>query len=119
MSARYVTLGDGRKIGLGRYVAAWKECLNLPPKTHIGRGIDGWGQTAAEALRALREGLVDRINRRDPAFGRGRKWHPDWQRAMSNAARDLNYRSAGGGRLVIRYLPPEVRERFAHRIERD
>lgn len=43
---RYVTLSDGRKIGLGRYVAAWKACRDLPPSTPIGRGIDGWGQTA-------------------------------------------------------------------------
>ena len=32
---RYVTLGDGRKIGLGAYVSAWKTCLTLPPDTHI------------------------------------------------------------------------------------
>ena len=35
---RYVRLADGRAIGLGRYVAAWKACKALPDGTPIGRG---------------------------------------------------------------------------------
>mgnify|MGYP000980371021 CR=1 FL=1 len=108
---RYVTLGDGRKIGLGAYVSAWKTCLTLPPDTHIGRGVDGWGQTAADALRDLRAGMHDRINQHLPSHGRGRKWHHDWQRAMMQAAHRLNH-----PRLVIDGLPPELRDRFAHRL---
>lgn len=38
---RYVTLGDGRRIGIGRYVAAWKACIELSPNTPIGKGISG------------------------------------------------------------------------------
>lgn len=41
---RYITLGDGRKIGLGKYVAAWKACKALPPNTPIGKGVTGWGR---------------------------------------------------------------------------
>lgn len=73
MSRRYVTLGDGRRIRLGKYVAAWRQCLALPPDTYIGRGVNGWGQTAAEALRDLREGMHDRINQAIPYRLRGLK----------------------------------------------
>jgi hypothetical protein len=112
MSIRYVTLGDGRKIGLGKYVAAWKQCLALPGNTPIGKGIDGWGQTAAQALSDLRKGMDDRINRRIPGYGKGRKWGSDWYFSMWRASRDLN-----NPRLVIRWLPAEIRERFRDRIE--
>ena len=103
MSQRYVTLGDGRKIGLGRYVAAWRDCLALSPETHIGRGIDGYGQSAGEALRDLRAGMHDRINRHVPGFGRGRKWSADWQRAALHAAGAVNT-----PRLVVRWLPADL-----------
>lgn len=114
MTKRYVTLGDGRKIGLGKYVSAWRQCLKLPPGTHIGRGIDGWGQTAGEALYDLRKGLDDRINRNIPGYGAGRKWSPDWQREMSSASAALNY-----PRLVLRWLPADLMKvpRFRDRVE--
>lgn len=110
---RYVTLGDGRKIGLGRYVAAWKRCRELPPATDIGKGISGWGETAGEALCKLRDGMHDRINRHIPGYGRGRKWHHDWQRAMHQAAWQVN-----SPRLIIRWLPPDLmrRENLAERV---
>lgn len=117
-SVRYVSLCDGRKIGLGAYVAAWRQCLALPTKTPIGRGVDGWGQNAGEALHDLRRGLDDRINRHLPWFGRGRKWDSDWYWGMHRAASELNYRNAGGGRLAIHSLPPELRTRFEHRLTR-
>jgi hypothetical protein len=109
---RYITLGCGRHIGLGRYVAAWKACLVLGPDTPIGRGVDGWGQNAGEALRDLRAGLDDRINRHLPWYGKGRKWDGDWQRSMSYAARELNT-----PRLVVHWLPSDLRkiERFRER----
>lgn len=113
MSKRYVTLGDGRKIGLGRYVAAWKACRELPPNTPIGRGISGWGQTAGEALEELRNGLIDRINRQVPGFGQGRKWSADWYFATWNASRQVN-----NPRLIVRWLPADMMKvpRFAQRV---
>jgi len=111
MTTRYVTLGDGRTIGLGRYVAAWKACLDLPGNTRIGRGVNGWGQTASEALADLRAGMHDRINRHLPGYGRGRKWDDDWQLAMSHARHQLNT-----PRLAIHWLPADLRERFADRL---
>lgn len=113
-TTRYVTLGDGRKIGLGRYVAAWKACRELDPKTPIGKGVGGWGETAGEALEKLRAGMVDRINRHVPGYGKGRKWDPDWFYAMARAAADLNH-----PRLIIRWLPADLMAipRFRERVE--
>ena len=113
-SKRYITLGCGRRIGLGRYVAAWKQCLVLPPTVWIGPGISGWGQSAGEALRDLRAGLDDRINRNIPGYGKGRKWSSDWYWPMVRAARDVN-----NPRLVIRWLPPELMKvpRLKDRVE--
>lgn len=100
---RYVTLGDGRTIGLGKYVAAWRACLELPPSAPIGRGVDGLGQTAAAALRDLRAGLDDRINRNVPGYGIGRKWSSDWQRAALQASAQVNT-----PRLIVRWLPADL-----------
>lgn len=108
---RYITLGDGRKIGLGKYVAAWKQCLALEPGTFIGKGVNGWGQTAGEALRDLREGLHDRINRHDPAYGKGRKWDTNWYREMVRAAHALNT-----PRLIVDWLPADLSARFSYRL---
>ena len=113
MSIRYITLGDGRTIGLGKYVEAWKACLALPAATPIGRGIDGWGQTAGEALRDLRAGMDDRINRNIPGFGKGRKWSSDWYWQAWRLARDVNT-----PRLVVRWAPLEFRARLADRLWR-
>ena len=109
--ARYVTLGDGRKISLGRYVAAWKACKTLSPDTAIGRGVSGTGETASEALRRLHAGMHDRINRHIPGYGIGRKWSDDWFWPTWRASRDLN------SRVVIRWLPSDLKSRFAHRLE--
>ena len=111
---RAVKLGDGRRISLAAYVAAWKRCLSLPADTPIGRGVSGLGETAGDALRELRYGLHDRINRHLPGFGNGRKWHPDWQRQMVQAAHHLNT-----PRLIIRWLPQDLMRlaRFRERVE--
>jgi hypothetical protein len=114
MSKRYITLGCGRQIGLGTYVKAWKTCLELPAGAFIGKGVSGWGQTAAEALQDLRKGMDDRINRNIPGYGIGRKWDPDWYFLIWRASRDLNQ-----PRLLIRYLPPDLMKipRFLERVE--
>lgn len=110
---RYISLGCGRKIGLGKYVEAWKQCKALPPSTPIGRGISGWGQNAGEALVELRRGLDDRINRNIPGYGVGRKWSSDWYFATWNASRAIN-----NPRLIVRWLPADMMKipRFAERV---
>lgn len=114
MTKRFITLGCGRTIGLGKYVAAWKQCLALEPKTWIGAGVSGVGESAGEALAGLRKGLDDRINRNIPGYGKGRKWSYEWQGAVYRAAGDLN-----NPRLIVRWLPPDLMkvERFKARVE--
>ncbi len=113
IAGRYVTLGDGRKIGLGKYVAAWKACKALRPGDWIGKGVDGWGQTAGEALASLRAGMTDRINKQIPGYGVGRKWSPEWYWPMARAAADLN------GRVMVRWLPADLMKipKFKERVE--
>lgn len=111
MGKRYVVLGNGRMIGLGSYVTAWKKCLQMDPNAWIGAGVSGFGQTAGEALEDLRRGMHDRINRRIPGHGIGRKWCDNWQATMRRASRDLNE-----PKLIIDWLPPDLKSRFSHRL---
>lgn len=115
MSARYVTLGCGRRIGLGAYVRAWRQCLALAPETRVAGTLSHSREpgTVADVLRQFREGLADRINRHIPGHGQGRKWDADYQRHMLQAAYALNT-----PRLAIHWLPNDLRTRFAHRLRR-
>jgi hypothetical protein len=107
MTARCIVLGDGTRIGLGRYVAGWRRAKALPGDTWIGKCPDGSGGTAADALRQCRAGLHDRINRHLPGYGVGRKWTDDWHWQAKRFSREINT-----PRLVIRWVPPEFRARF-------
>ena len=111
--SKCIVLADGRRVGIPRYVAAWKACKTLPAQTLIGPGVSGWGDTAAEALQQLRAGLDDRINRNIPGYGAGRKWSSDWQRQMMQAANQVNT-----PRLLIRWLPVDLMKipRMAERV---
>ena len=53
--------------------------------------------------------LNRKINRNEKP--RGRKDSPDWEREMRRAADQINR-----PRLVIHWLPPDLRNRFAHRL---
>lgn len=108
-----IVLADGRRIGIPRYVAAWKACKALEPQTPIGKGISGNGDTAAEALTELRRGLDNRINRNIPGYGVGRKWSSDWQRAVMQVANQINT-----PRLIVRWLPADLMKipRMAERV---
>ena len=111
MSGRYVTLGNGRKVTLGKYVAAWRTCLTLDPNAYVGTCPDGWDGRARDALAQFRAGMHDRINRRLPWYRRGRKWDNDWQRETLQAAARLNH-----PRYVLDWLPPHLKGRFHHRL---
>ena len=110
-SKRYITLGDGRACGLGTYVKAWRAILTLPERQWLVRCPDGYGGTASDALRQLRDGMHDRINRHIPGYGKGRKWDSDWQRTMTQSAHALNT-----PRLIIDWLPADLKARFAYRL---
>jgi hypothetical protein len=113
MSARYVTLGCGRRVSLASYVAAWKRTIALLPDTRVfGSPHESRAPvTAAEARRQFRAGLHDRINRHDPRFGVGRKWDSDWQRAVRYTATLLQV-----PRVSLDWLPPDLRNQLSHRL---
>lgn len=110
---RYVTLGDGSTIGVNCYVAGWQEVISSPPERLYKKGLTGWWPvTAQEILRQYRAGLHDRISRRAPGYGCGRKWDSDWQRNVIMLATKVN------ARCVVRAndVPKEFRRRLAARI---
>lgn len=112
MGNRVITLPNGKACGLPRYCAAWRALRALPADARIV-GFDHFPEPAERVLRALRRGLHDRINRHDPAFGKGRKWDHSWQTDALRVAIKVN-----DPRLAIHApeLPLEWRERFAHRL---
>lgn len=121
MTARAVTLGDGRRMPLGAYVSAWRAVLAAPMDCRFkGSPSDprGWrgSYSRAELLQEFRAGLHDRINRHLPGFGHGRKWSPDWQRSTLHFAGAVNT-----PRLIVRLhgnpAAREFRNRLAHRLE--
>lgn len=113
LRGRYVVLGNGRRVRLGRYVAAWRQCLALPAETRLAVIPDGSPGSVGEALRQFRAGMHDRINQSVPGAGAGRKWSQDWQRAMIQAAGAINM-----PRLVIHWLPADLLVRFGDRVTR-
>jgi Uri superfamily endonuclease len=92
MSKRYVTLPNGKSCGLGKYVSAWRKLRTIDPDTS----------------------MHDRINRHLSGYGKGRKWHHDWQRAAIQTAYAVNT-----PRLIVRWVPWDLRHRLAHRITRE
>jgi hypothetical protein len=111
--ARYVTLGDGRRISLGHYVRAWRTTLAAPATQRFaGSPCDPLTQCSRDdVLRDYRDGLHDRINRHIPGYGKGRKWSPDWQRAALQAGHAVNT-----PRLIVRWVPRDLYARLAHRL---
>lgn len=109
---RYITLPNGKRCSIPMYVKAWRLLLTLPPQEPIS-GFSWWTESAADVLREIRAGMHDRINRHDPAYGVGRKWSPDWQRAAGHCARAVNT-----PRLIVRQIhPADLRARLSHRLE--
>lgn len=109
-----ITLPNGQRVGLRTYCESWRALQNAPPGTLV-RGWDHFPTCASDILSELRRGVHDRINRHNrTGYGRGRKWSDDWQRAARHCAREVNT-----PRLVVRWVPHDLRRRLAHRLERD
>ena len=105
-----IGLPDGRSVTVREYVRSWRILKTLPPDRLVN-GFYWFPETADTILHALRAGIHDRINRHLPGYGQGRKWNPQWQADMARASRDLNR-----PRLVIRWLPSDLKVRFPHRL---
>lgn len=105
-----IRLPNGNRVSLATYVDSWRTLKTLAPDASV-RGFDHFGMAAKDILRDLIGGMHDRINKHDPAYGKGRKWDAGWQIEMRRAARDLNH-----PRLAIHWLPTDLRGRFADRL---
>ena|SRR6185503_221027 len=111
MKKRVITTSSGT-VTLGQYVKAWRAVKEAPAATEFKSSLCGWWPASREEiLSQFMQGVHDRINRRIPGYGEGRKWDQDWQRTTQNFARSVNT-----PRLVVRWAPKEFQERLAHRI---
>lgn len=111
-TVRVITLGCGREIRLGAYARAWRRAKAASPGTVFERGLTShFPVTREQLLEQFRYGTDDRISRKIPGYGKGRKWDEDWQRAMLQAQWKINT-----PRLILDWLPEDLRTRFAHRM---
>ena len=107
-----IRLPNGKSCSVAKYVAAWKELKAMHPTEQV-YGFGWFPQQGGEVLKAMRDGLTDRINRHDPSFGKGRKWKEDWQRGADRIASNIN------GRRIVTYrnhCPKELQAKLAHRL---
>lgn len=103
-----------RAVSVRAYVAAVKRA-KAEPSTTFRAGLETWWPTAGLEVRGqFNRALHARINSRIPGYDVGRKWQPQWQADAMRAAHDVNT-----PRLAIRWLPSDLRARFAHRLSRE
>ncbi len=113
-----IRIPSGRRVTVRAYVSAWRSLARLErqgknPVVPVGQWDSYDGVPAMNVLRAMRAGMHDRINRYLPDYGHGRKWQDQYQRDLRLAARDLNTPN-----LRVAWLPPDLRRRFADRMNR-
>lgn len=110
---RIIILGDGRPVTLATYVRAWKAALTAPANSMFaGSPSDPRTPASREwVLREFRDALDDRINRKLPWYGRGRKWSSEWYWDAWRTARAVN-----DPRLRVGWVPAEFRARLAERL---
>lgn len=104
---RAVTLPNGRRVGLGVYVRAWKALKGYAPDDVVG-GFDYFPNTAEAVLFRLRAGLTDRINTRGGLVVRESRVHPSRYGHAANPRARIDPRDA-------RLFPPAMRKALAHR----
>lgn len=109
---RVITLGCGRTIRLGAYARAWRRAKAAVPGSRFERGLTShFSVTREELLEQFRYGTDDRISSHMPGYGKGRKWSEDWQREVMQSKWRINT-----PRLILDWLPKDLRARFAHRL---
>lgn len=113
MAIQVIGLPNGRKCGLGTYVKAWKALKAAQPAERIA-GFGLFPEPAADILREMRYGMMDRINRKVPGFGCGRKWDSDYQASLFRDSRRLQ--DMAKRVRVYQFETIEARSRFADRL---
>jgi hypothetical protein len=108
-----ITLGDGTQIDVRDYAKMWRRVKEAPPGSTFNRSLrSSWiPVTREELLEQFSYGMNDRISRHIPGYGVGRKWDQDWQNSTWRVSRQINH-----PRLILSWLPPWLKKRFAHRL---
>jgi hypothetical protein len=110
----YITLPNGRKVSVGAYAAAYRSLKAAPPEARFP-GFGFFPERADIILRAIRDGITERINRHLPGFGVGRNWEPALQASVRGLAYDLARRVIVR-ESSVRHLPSKILARVAHRL---
>lgn len=63
MIQKVIVLPNGRRVTLGTYVQDWRRLLTLDPSREVG-GFEWYPMPARHILRAISQGVHDRINTR-------------------------------------------------------
>lgn len=109
---KLVITTERRTLTLGQYCVAWRTVKAAPAETEFKESLCGWWPESRETiLGQFSYGVHDRINRHLPWFGKGRKWHDDWQRETLQAAQRINQ-----PRLIIDWLPGWLKGQYAQRL---
>ena len=89
----HIGLPNGKHCSVASYVASWKRLKAIPDDVTVS-GWDWYPVSAGIIRRELMRGLHDRINRRDPRYGRGRRWQDLYQIALRRDARRVSQYAA-------------------------
>lgn len=103
-------------VSVGEYARAWVRVRATPVGAVFRSGLTHWGPvTREEILRDFSAGLHERINRRIPGYGAGRRWSDDYEVDARRVARAL----AARVRVHRNDVPVDLRARLAGRLSEE
>ena len=105
-----ILIPSGKQVTVSEYCKAWRTVCAMQPGIEV-KGWEWYPIKAKDIPRELHKGMHDRIDQYLPYYDKGRKWRSNWQNQIRQAAWQLNY-----PRLIIDWLPPDLKTRFAHRV---
>lgn len=108
-----IGLPNGRQVGIGVYVKAYRELRKMDPDTRV-KGFGYGSERAADILYAMRGMFSEVINRHDRSYGVGRKWDNDYQVRLWRDSRRLQ--DIAKRIRVYQFETEEARSRFSDRL---
>jgi len=107
--SQYITLPNGSPVSLATYANAWRKLKTMAPSKQVS-GFSHFPERADFILRAMRDGLHDRINTRGGIILKeGRK-------SLVCVAARINNPRAILERWDLQQLPKRVAARLVHRL---
>lgn len=102
-----IRIPSGRSVPVGQYATAWKKLLTIEPTARVPKW-DHFDTDAGEVLREMRAGMMDRINKKDPRYPKGKKAGADYERALAQFTMYVR-----NPRVIIDWIDPMLGSRVA------